>query len=75
MTDMTKSERFLLHWLAKDIGQYGECHGEDLEALRQLGFVRCSGDDSEDVWPPPTMFHGVELTTRGVEAADRETPP
>lgn len=72
MTGLTSSETHLLKWLSRDIGQYGECHGKDLETLRARGWVRCSGDEAPEAsgqWPPPTMFHGVELTTTGYQAA------
>ena len=36
--ELTQTERFLLEWLAKDDGQYGECHGPTLDRL-------------VDVWP------------------------
>lgn len=40
MTDLTKSEGFLLDWLGKeDSSAYGECHGADLDRLRALGLV------------------------------------
>lgn len=37
---LTRTQRFLLEWLAKDDGPYGECRGRDLDVLRDHGFAR-----------------------------------
>ncbi len=38
------SQRRLLEWLAsEEFSQYGECHGEDLDALVTLGLAQIHG--------------------------------
>jgi hypothetical protein len=36
---MTQEERFVLEWLSKDDGQYGECKGNSLDSLIARGFA------------------------------------
>jgi len=41
MPDLTKAERFVLEWLAKeDVSSYGECRGVALEGLIERGLAR-----------------------------------
>lgn len=41
---MDSSEKFLLEWLGKDDGQYGECRGKTLDALIEKGLARIVPD-------------------------------
>lgn len=59
--DLTKTERFLLDWLAKeDVSALRECYGPDLDRLVALGFAQIEGQR-------------VSLTEAGVNAA-KPTP-
>lgn len=73
MTELVGNERMLLCWLgATEFSQYGECHGQTLDALvskglaqihapgeHQNGFI-AKGDDS--------MYRAVSLTDAGRSA-------
>jgi hypothetical protein len=60
---LTKNQRFVLEWLKKDDGQYGECKGKDLDRLMELGFAEWArrdvrGDD----------YGYIAITEKGVAA-------
>lgn len=62
--EFTKEEKFVLEWLSKDDGQYGECRGKSLDKLMSLGLVEWKrrdvrGDD----------YGVVGLTEKGFKAA------
>jgi hypothetical protein len=43
---LDKDERFLLDWLRKGDGQYGECRGKALDALVAKGFATIGGEET-----------------------------
>lgn len=45
-TDLNKQERYLLEWLKRDAGQYGECHGKTLDGLLERGLAAVQGAES-----------------------------
>lgn len=48
MTHLTKAELFVLHWLSQeDASLYGECRGEALTRLMELGLAEKVGDPEE----------------------------
>ena len=55
---LTKDERFMLEWLLKDDGQYGEMRGKTIDGLLERGLVRW-----RDV--KPNDFAVVTLTDAG----------
>jgi hypothetical protein len=73
---MTKEERYLLEWLSKEDGQYGECYGKTLDALIENGFAVVGGEDTglnngfiakgRDI-----MYRAVSITDAGRAALTR----
>lgn len=76
---MTSSERFLLEWLGKDNGQYGECKGKDLDALIAKGLacvVPDSGFSNGFIAKGGSLdYQTVTLTEAGREALSGEPTP
>ena len=62
---LTKSQAFLLAWLSQeDWSAYGECHGDDLDALYCGGLVTYAQT-------PPGARTGVALTDAGRAALEQ----
>jgi hypothetical protein len=80
MTDLTASERDLLHWLSReDFSQYGECHGKALDRLVALGLAQVHGEETETnntfiAKGRGIMFRAVSLTDAGWGVAKGEKP-
>lgn len=68
MSDLTKDERFLLEWLSKDDGQYGECHGKSLDSLLSNGFAIVQGAESGLV--NGFIAKGTDMMHRAVSITD-----
>lgn len=60
---LSRSQRRLLEWLGKeDVSQYGECRGEDFDALEALGLVVLNGTKDN----PRVDYLGCRLTETGL---------
>lgn len=76
MSSLTTRQLELLQWLYADGGQYGECHGIDLDVLIGLGLAEVGGeetglDNNFIAKGRGIMFRAVTLTDRGREVIDR----
>lgn len=67
---LTKGQKLVLEWLAKDDGSLGECHGDDLTTLVSLGFA--------EIGPKPAGMHEhysrVSITDAGRSALVEPAP-
>lgn len=43
---MTSEEKYILEWLGREDGQYGECYGKSLDNLIEMGFAAIGGEDT-----------------------------
>lgn len=72
---MTTAQIDLLLWLHNgDGGQYGECHGPDLDELIKLGYAKLAGEETEldnnfIAKGRGIMFRAVHLTDEGYRQA------
>lgn len=74
--ELTQTERFLLEWLAKDDGQYGECHGPTLDRLVAAGLAKVNGEESGlrngfIAKGTSLMYRPVSITDAGLAMLDR----
>lgn len=72
------SERFLLEWLSReDFSQYGECHGQDLDALVSKGLAQIHAPGEHQVFianGQSLMYRAVSLTDAGRSALSPPPP-
>lgn len=60
LDDLTSQEKFLLEWLGReDWSAYGECEGQHLTVLINLGLAKTA-------LSPPNGWTGVSLTDDGI---------
>lgn len=70
MSDLTSGQQFLLRWLSQeDFSQYGECHGNDLDALVAAGLAQLHGGGEHQsgfiAKGSGDMYRAVSLTDAG----------
>lgn len=70
MSGLNARQLELLQWLYPDGGQYGECHGIDLDALIGLGLAEVGGEETGlnnnfIAKGRGLMFRAVTLTDKG----------
>lgn len=70
---LTESERGLLRWLSReDYSQYGECHGNTLDALIAAGLAQVHGPGEHQSFiarGTSMMYRAVSLTEAGFAKA------
>lgn len=65
---LSSSEKFLLEWLSKDDGQYGECHGQTLDGLIERGLAVVQG--AESGLTNSFIAKGTDIMYRAVSITD-----
>jgi hypothetical protein len=75
--EVTASELSLMEWLGRDdFGQYGECHGKDLDALIAKGFAQIHepriGQSGFIAKGDSLMYRAVSLTDEGRAALNAQ---
>lgn len=61
---LTPAQLELMRWLHRDVGQYGECKGKDLDVLFAEGLAEWSSFSRADQ-PTGGDFRWVDLTDKG----------
>jgi hypothetical protein len=76
---LNESERYMLEWLSKDNGQYGECHGKTLNLLLTKGFVEVlDGQEHQSGFITKgnsKMYQAVAITEAGRAALKAPVEP